>query len=41
MVRVSALVLAAALAVTALWWLSRDILPPSTVRFAAGVEDGG
>ncbi|MBO9470884.1 ABC transporter substrate-binding protein [Endozoicomonas sp. G2_2] len=41
MVRVSALILAVVLAVTALWWLSRDILPPSTIRFAAGTENGG
>ena len=41
MVRVSALILAVVLAVTTLWWLSRDLLPPSTVRFAAGIEDGG
>lgn len=41
MFRVSALILAVAIAVTALWWLSRDIIPPSTVTFAAGIEDGG
>ena len=41
MVRVSALILAVVLAVTTLWWLSRDLLPPSTVRLAAGIEDGG
>ncbi|GAB3685074.1 TAXI family TRAP transporter solute-binding subunit [Salinisphaera aquimarina] len=41
MLRVSALILAVVMTVTALWWLSRDIVPPSTVRFAAGIEDGG
>jgi len=41
MFRVSALILAVVIAVSTLWWLSRDILPPSTVRFAAGAEGGG
>lgn len=41
MFRVSAVILAVVIALTALWWLSRGILPPSTVRFAAGIEDGG
>lgn len=41
MFRVSALILAVVIAASAVWWLSRDILPPSTVRFAAGIEDGG
>lgn len=41
MFRISAMILAVVISVTALWWLSRDLLPPSTVRFAAGIEDGG
>ncbi|MES1927337.1 TAXI family TRAP transporter solute-binding subunit [Salinisphaera sp. T31B1] len=41
MYRVSAVILAVVIAVAAVWWLSRGILPPSTVRFAAGIENGG
>lgn len=29
------------LATLALWWLGKDLLPPSSVRFAAGGEGGG
>ena len=29
------------LAVLALWWLGRDLLPPGTVQFAAGGKGGG
>ncbi|WP_158583554.1 TAXI family TRAP transporter solute-binding subunit [Salinisphaera sp. Q1T1-3] len=41
MFRIPAAILAVVLAAVALWWLSRGILPPQTVRFAAGIENGG
>ena len=41
MFRISAVILAVVITVAALWLLSRDLLPPTTVRFAAGIEDGG
>jgi len=41
MFRMSAAVLAVVIAIIALWWLSLGLLPPSTVRMAAGIEGGG
>ncbi|WP_423823693.1 ABC transporter substrate-binding protein [Salinisphaera sp. SPP-AMP-43] len=41
MFRIPAAIIAVVLAAVALWWLSRGILPPQTVRFAAGIENGG
>ncbi len=41
MFRILATALAVLITAFALWWLSRGIIPPSTVRFAAGIEDGG
>ena len=41
MIRLAAAVMACLLCAGALWWLSRDLLPPSAVRFAAGIEGGG
>ena len=41
MFRILATVLAVLITAFALWWLSRGIIPPSSVRFAAGIQDGG
>ncbi len=40
-VRVLFFVLALLAAVAALWWLSRDLLPPRSLTFASGAEGGG
>ena len=41
MLRIAGAIATIVVAIVALWWLSRGILPPETVRFAAGIEGGG